>query len=108
MGCILPAWDTCSTEHKVWSDEYGMIMYGFLNILLSIFEPWVLSLKTFYNANQGNLPFGLTADLTYADHGSRAFLIEGVKTSSRCTVMLCCSLSAGKLPPYIVFCGSSN
>jgi DDE superfamily endonuclease len=64
--------------------------------------------ENIYNADQTNVPFGLVSNSTYADRGSKTVSIKGVKSSSRCTVMLCCSLTAGKLPPYIVFRGSSN
>jgi hypothetical protein len=44
--------------------------------------------ENIYNADQTNVPFSLVANSSYADRGSWKVSLKGVKSSSRCTVML--------------------
>ena len=40
--------------------------------------------------------------------GTKTITVRGAATSSRCTVMLGCGLDGTKVPPFVVYKGSSN
>jgi transposase-like protein len=61
-----------------------------------------------YNADETNMYFSPQPTSTYAPRGSRTVSIKGADSSSRCTVMLCASMSGTKLPPFLIFRGKND
>jgi DDE superfamily endonuclease len=62
-----------------------------------------------FNCDQTNLPFSLEAVYTWARMASRSVAVSSSDTSQRATVMLGANASGTtKLPPYLVFKGSSK
>ena len=60
------------------------------------------------NANETNIDFNSTVRTTLEGVGTRSINIKCNGSSSRCTVMLGCSLSGVKLPALILFKASEN
>jgi hypothetical protein len=108
---LLDRWDVSFQRgtHVAQNTRFDvMTMDDFCKYIVEYCQILGVKPEKFFYADQTNVPFGLTANSTYANCGSQTVSIKGVKTSSRCTVILCCSLIAGKLPPNILLHGSSN
>jgi hypothetical protein len=60
------------------------------------------------NADETNMYFSPQPTSTYAPRGSWTVSIKGADSSSRCTVMLCASMSGAKLPPFLNFRGKND
>lgn len=59
-----------------------------------------------FNADQTNVSYSMPSLYTYAARGSRTVAIKGAESTSRCSVMLCCSWTGEKLPSFVVFKGA--
>jgi hypothetical protein len=60
------------------------------------------------NIDETNIYFDLTSGSTLAERGTRTVSVRTTGSSARCTVLLGCTMAGGKLPPFIIFKGSSN
>ena len=61
-----------------------------------------------FNADQTNVFYSMESNYTYHAKGSKSVPIKGVDSSSRLTVMLCANMVGEKIPPYLVFKGSTG
>jgi DDE superfamily endonuclease len=108
---LLDRWDVSyrrSTNVSQQSRFDPVIMDDFKKHIVEYCTLIGVTKENIYNADQTNIPFAITSKSTYAARGSRTVSVRGVQSSSRCTTMLCCSMLANKLPPFIVFKGSRN
>ena len=60
------------------------------------------------NIDETNIYFDLTSGTTLAARGSRSVSVKTTDSSARCTVLLGVTMDGRKLPPYIIYKGSSN
>jgi hypothetical protein len=58
-----------------------------------------------YNADETNVNFSIGSRYTLNVTGARTISARTPSTSNRCTVMLGCSLSGSKLPPFVIYKG---
>lgn len=61
-----------------------------------------------YNADQTNVRYSMPSLYTYAKKGSSTVAILGSASANRCSVMLGVSWLGDKLPPFVVFKGSTG
>jgi hypothetical protein len=64
--------------------------------------------RDIYNCDETNVYNSMEATHTYAAKGSKTVSIKGCDSSNRVSVMLAAGWLGDKLPPYIVYMGSSG
>ena len=67
-----------------------------------------IPLQNIYNADQTNVYYSMEGRYTLERRGTKTITVRGAATSSRSTVMLGCGLDGTKIPPYVVYKGTSN
>ena len=61
-----------------------------------------------YNADQTNVFYSMESHYTYHTKGAKTVPIKGADSSSRLTAILCANMAGEKIPPYLVFKGSTG
>jgi hypothetical protein len=60
------------------------------------------------NFDETNIYFDITTGITLAERGSRSVSVRTTGSSARCTVLLGVTMAGGKLPPFVIFKGSTS